>query len=314
MSLTTEQSARRVSGVGASECAAVLGVSRYATPLDIYAKKVNPQNYYSQEADHLRWGHLLEPVILDAYESTQGVRLSRSPDTVICQDHHYMFAHLDAQVVGPFNHPLVGRVVEAKSSGVYAPKEWGPSGTDNVPMEYLIQVHHQMICMGQGVGSVGDIAVLIGGNDFRIYSIPFDKALATQIVGGVSKFWSSVLARNPPKPQTVDDLNKLFIVSNGKEIKATPEIGLTVRDWKGNVAIRNQLDETIEKQEFTIKEFMQDNDALVVDGRVVATWKQYDGALRFDQKAFSLEHPEMYRQYSKQGRPVRRFVSSKEKK
>jgi putative phage-type endonuclease len=310
--ITEGQRKARVNGVGASECAAALGVSRYATPLDIYARKVNAQTYSTAETDAIRWGNLLEPVILDAYESMHGVTLERSPNTIVCKEFPFMFAHLDAMVVGvqAGKGNLLGRVVEAKSSGIYAPREWGPDGSDQVPMEYLLQVHHQMMCVGAKVGDYGDLAVLIGGNDFRVYHIPFDPGLSDMISLGLRKFWEMVIGRTPPKAKTVEDLDKLYVVTAiGRTINATTDVEQQAVRLADLLADVDRLKGHIEEAEFFVKGYMQDADALVsVDGtRTLATWKQYKGALRFDSKAFAIEHPDMYAKFSKRAADTRRF-------
>ena len=50
----------------------------------------------------------------------------------------------------------------------------GEPGTDEIPDYYMTQVQHYLAVTGV---KTADVAVLIGGNDFRIYTIEADEEL-----------------------------------------------------------------------------------------------------------------------------------------
>ncbi len=58
--------------------------------------------------------------------------------------------------------------------------------------------------------------------------------------------------------------------------------------------------------------FMNDKQTLLdVNGMIGATWKQREGSVRFDAKAFKAAHPELYPTFETQGEPVRTFLLKK---
>jgi putative phage-type endonuclease len=170
--------------LGASECAAALGVSPFDTPIDIWQRKIGKAPPVA-ETDAMRWGKKLERVIQEEYEERTGETLAtqvfaRHPERP------WMTATLDGLTPA-------GKVVEFKTASAFA-REWGDEA-DEVPMQYLVQLHHQMVVVG---ATEADLAVLIGGQDFRVYSVRQDADLARHVRTGAERFWRCVETRTPP--------------------------------------------------------------------------------------------------------------------
>jgi putative phage-type endonuclease len=68
--------AARRTGIGGSDIAAILGLSPWRTPLDVYRDKVDGAEQPETEA--MRWGRLLEDVIAREYAVRAGVRIQRA--------------------------------------------------------------------------------------------------------------------------------------------------------------------------------------------------------------------------------------------
>ena len=159
-------------------------------------------------------GQLLEPVIRQEYANQTGRVVRVPPGTIRHAVHPFMLAHFDGVTDD-------GRIFEAKTSRTG--EHWGP-GLDEVPHDYLIQVQHYMAVSGM---KLADIAVLIGGSDFRIYEIEADPRMQDLIIEGEQDFWKLVQRGVPPTPDfdtgNVNDLLKrLYPGTNGKTIPAPP--------------------------------------------------------------------------------------------
>jgi len=63
--------AERKRGIGGSDAAAILGLSKFRTPLQVYLDKIG-QAPPIEETAPMRWGKKLEPLILDEYEQIKG--------------------------------------------------------------------------------------------------------------------------------------------------------------------------------------------------------------------------------------------------
>ena len=186
-------------------------------------------------------------------------------------------------------------------------KKWGDLGTDQIPESYLLQVaYYAAICDVPKV----DIAVLIGGQDFRIYTYNRDKNLEEKLIKIGVNFWHNhIEKRIPPKCVSTRDTFNLFPQSNYHEIVAEDNI---IQKWEELKAAREEeskIQSTIEKLKTDIQEFMRDYDVLIDNqGNVIATWKNTTPKSFFDLKRFKYEAKDLYSKYTSVGKQSRMFL------
>lgn len=286
----------RLSGIGGSDAAAILGLSRYKTPLAVYQEKrgeAAPQD----DNEAMLWGRVLEPVIRQQYAERTG-RTVRIPDNLIRHgSHDWMIANLDGMTDD-------GRVIEIKTARVAA--GWGEPGTDEVPHEYLLQVQHYMAVTGF---PVADIAVLIGGSDFRLYEIHADHELQSLLIHEEGLFWQCVERGEPPEPMSLADCQARFgRASREAAVEAAPEVLRALNRLREIKTGIDLLEAEADDQKAIVLKALGESDTLVSAGVTLATWKAAAGAKRFDAAAFKSVFPEMYAQFVKTGEPSRRFL------
>jgi putative phage-type endonuclease len=187
--------AARRGGLGASDAPAVLGLSPWMSPVELYLEKIG-QGRAVEETEPMRLGKLLEPILAAEY-----VRRCGSSGRLIQQvftrhrDHPWMFATLDGVRDD-------GRIVEFKAVGWRKAHEWGEEGTEDIPMHYLCQVHHQLAVSN---APAADLLVLVGGQEFRQYTVPRDSFMVETLVELEYAFWDRVVRRDPPGELSPDD-------------------------------------------------------------------------------------------------------------
>lgn len=222
MSLSAEQHAARQLGIGGSDAAVALGLSKWKTPFELYLEKRGEIERSQEETQFQYWGKKLEPVVRQEYSDRTGYTVRQPTGTIWHPDYDWMCAHVDGVI------PEHKRGYEGKCAIQYVVHEWGESGTDQVPDEYLIQCQHYMIVYGM---PVWDLAALIGGNDYRQYEIPEDKELQEMIIEGEKDFARRVREGDPPPlnyehRSALDLLKKLYPGTNGKRIVADKQAEL----------------------------------------------------------------------------------------
>ena len=116
----------RKNGIGASETAAILGLSRYKSAVDVYIDKTKEIISPRPDSAASKRGRRLEPIVLDMYEEQYGA-IHRNPPQVTSKQYPFMFASLDAARVDD------GRPVEAKTAGKFVAFQWGEAETDDIP-------------------------------------------------------------------------------------------------------------------------------------------------------------------------------------
>ena len=120
-----------------------------------------------------------------------------------------------------------------------------------------------------------DIAVLIGGQDFRIYTYNRNKELEEKLIKIACNFWyNHIEKRIPPKCVNTRDTFNLFPQSNYHEIVAEDNILEKWKELKTAKEEESRIADTIEKLKVEIQEFMRDYDMLIDHkGNPIATWK-----------------------------------------
>ena len=219
MTLTPEQLAVRQTGLGASEIAAVAGLDPHRTPLDIWMLKRGLAEPFPGN-EFTRWGNRLEAVIAGAYAEARGVLLD-TRDTLRHAGEPWMLATPDRVVLDSAG--AEERLLQVKNRGLRQADRWGEPGTDQVPDEVAAQCHWEMAVTGL---ALCDVAVLIGGNDFRIYTLRRDAEIEAALTGIGRRFWfDHVEAGVRPDPVAADGaaLARLFPTHDDLLLPATPE-------------------------------------------------------------------------------------------
>ena len=209
--------AARMKGIGASDAAAVMGLSPYKGQVELWGEKtgkIKPADLSENEA--VQWGIRLEPAVADAYEGKTGKRLiDLGRRTVITgRIAEFAIATLDRVIDVPENPG----VLEIKTTGSERQSAWenGP------PLQYQVQVQHQLMVTGL---AWGEFAVLFGGQKFGIIRAERNEAFIALLLDKEAQFWDKVQRDIPPDPETVDGsesttraVKQLFPNDSGLEI------------------------------------------------------------------------------------------------
>jgi len=220
--------AERRSGIGGSDMSAILGINPFGrTVHDVYMEKVGLAKS-KQPSKRMLIGTRLEPVIAEWYVVETGFGVSH-PGLLRHKEHNFLIGHLD----GIASKNGDRGVLEIKTTDARFAYLWGEQSSDEVPDVYNIQVQHYM-----GLADLGwaDIAVLIGGNDFRIYRVPRNQRLWAAMCQAAEEFWVKyVLPKMPPPIDGTESaktlLTKLYPRDSGVEMLADAELDETVQTY-----------------------------------------------------------------------------------
>jgi putative phage-type endonuclease len=292
----------RRTGIGGSDVAAIMGISRFKTPGDVFRSKV--QGVASGDNEAMFIGRWLEPFVLDMYAEKRGVTVERVEGVLRHPDHPELLANLDGRVSDS------RRIVEAKTA--YDDRDWGEDGSADIPPDYFCQVQHYMMVTGF---EVADVPVFFRGNranTFRIYTVEADPTFQQDIKEVCLKFWADTMAGLEPWPVTFEEMQANWTArvmeKGGEVLPATPE---TIEQIGKLRAIRQDiatLEEVRDELTRSIKKDMNTAEALVHDGRNLITWKLTKPRTTFDTDLFKAEQPELYAKYLRESSPHRVFL------
>ncbi len=179
--------AARQHGIGGSDVSAIVGMNPWKTALDVYCDKLGlaePQ----AENRAMRLGKRLEPAILGEYTLETGRVAWLNSELYRHPRFEWALGTPDAFTSEPG--------VELKAHGLRQAVRFGEPGTDEIPEEHICQVSWYMALTGR---ESWDLAVLLGGQDFRVYHVARNPDLEAVLLEAAERFWKDhVLAEIPP--------------------------------------------------------------------------------------------------------------------
>lgn len=185
--------------LGASDIAAVLGLSPYRSPLDVWSEKTAAEAPPQVETEDTLRGHAMEPVI-ETILRHRGMKLLPGGEWGI--EGTPLLVHPDRLVDGS---PLVVEMKAPRRWGA-----WGEDGSDDVPTEYLVQVQVQMAALRANGHEIDSCSIVAMCGELRVYPIPFVQDTATQIVRFCQEWWGRhVVGREEPPAHTAEEINKI---------------------------------------------------------------------------------------------------------
>lgn len=191
-------SADRRTFLGASDIAAVLGLSPYTTPGDVWSEKTSSEPKPQLDNDDVARGLAMEPVI-DHMVRRRGVVLEAGGE----------FQIVGSCVVVHPDRLAPDGVWELKAPRRWS-KAWGEEGTDEVPEQYLVQIMVQMLAVRAAGRSVDSSHIAAMCGELRTYPIAFNLDTARSIVDYADGWWNRhVKAGVEPPAHSVVELNQI---------------------------------------------------------------------------------------------------------
>lgn len=286
-------------GIGGGDIAALMGVSDFRTPLDVWFNKVEGEKV--EENNAIRAGRYLEDGICQWFADTSGVEINKPEFPVCCSiEKPWQMAAFDRFVETGL---AIRPVLEAKSTA----KNIEPD-LSNFPADWY--------CQGQWYLSVtGGEAVYfawleIFTRSFKKEVFADDQELISQMVEVGERFWKeNIEKRIRPDSQNVKDLIRLFPShQDGKAIEAQAELVEEIERLKDMKAQIKLLEENADLLAGNIKAIMKDAEKITLNGTPIVTWKLSAPSKRFDSKRFEQENPDLFEVYATETPGSRRFL------
>ena len=305
MLINQDFSVDRTKYIGGSDIGAILGLSRFRSPLEVWMEKTGKETK-KLDSLPLRFGSFAEEFVASEYARATGFRLIHDESIYIHPEHAFMCAHMDRFVLDG-SDPSPTRILECKTAHPFSSGDWGEAGSDEVPMSYLCQCIWYMAITS--INQV-DLAVLFGNSDFRIYAMNRDLGLENTVLEKASLFWNDyVLKDTPPPAQSEADCQTLF--SKGDPKKSLEAQSETLELAKRVALLNSEIgtrEEAISAIKQAIMSQMGEAETLTYQGKVLATWKAPKPSFRLDSKRLELERPKIASNYKIPVQNSRRLV------
>lgn len=201
--------------VGASESAALFGLSPYTTKFELWHMKVGniPSPDLSTD-ERVNAGQFMEPSIA-AWASHKwhwpilNIKPYRQHPTV-----DRMGCSLDFETVDGLEPVEIKNV----DNLIFRDGDWEYEGDTilDAPAHHLVQVQHQLACVPLNrQPERGWLIVCVGGNKLYRMEVPRHVDFIAKLEGEVTQFWKTVAANEAPQPNFDVDANAISLLYGG---------------------------------------------------------------------------------------------------
>lgn len=285
----------RRSGIGASDVAAILGISPWASPFSLWVDKLGliPDEALDDD-DPREFGQRAEAMLAPWFQDRTGLCVIAEQELRRHPDAPWQFATPDAMVSDRPWTPTLGPADWKTDYG----KPW-----DDIPPHYLAQGQWQMHCTETDRMWFG----VLHGRRFRVYELDRDDDDIEFMAGRVDEFWERhVLAQAPPEVDGSDATTRALAAlypggdtGPGEVIEAAPgsDVQRLVDEWTEAKAKAKAAKEEAEHRGNLVRAELGDATDLVIGDRLAASWRPQTRR-DLDLKALKAAHPDIVRRFT----------------
>jgi putative phage-type endonuclease len=235
--------------IGSSDMAAILGLSPWATPYDVFQQKrgeAEPVDADPEKARLFRRGKRLEPVIVNMLEEERGLNIVARNQRYTDPEFDFLRCEVDAEALIDGEHVNV----ECKSAHPFTAWKYGAEGTDETPIEYTVQAMFSLMLTGRKRCIFG---VLFGTDNLVVYELARDEEVIAEMRKRAVAFWREhILTGTPPAPISLPDVERMLRREPPKTIEASPEVAKLIADLENLRSQERAAHEGVDDRKFEI--------------------------------------------------------------
>lgn len=270
---------QRRRAIGGTDVAAILGLSKFRSPMQVWLEKKGLAETMQNEA--MAWGKRLERSILEGYADAVGhpIVFADPYEFIVSQQVPILGASLDARWADDDQRP-----VDAKNTRFKGP-DWGEAGSDQIPVYYACQLAVQMHVTG---APAADLAVLFSGQQFERFTVYRDMETEAAILERVHLWWERHIVQDIPPDvdghrSTTDWLSKRFRQQTDLMLDPTPELEERARALAGIKAALKELEAQEAENANALKAAIGEAKGI----RGLCTWSQNKDSETLDLKTYA---------------------------
>ena len=276
---------QRKKGIGGSDVAAIMGISPWKSPLEVWLEKTGRASAPDlSEKESVAMGVELESDVLNMYRRRHpGSRSQRVNAILTSKVRPWAQASLD----GITRDPELGwGVLEIKTGSKES--EWA----DGVPLHYLTQVTHYLSVTGY---AFADVAALIGdyGLHYHEYRVMRDEDDLQSVVESVDEFWADYVEKDamPPHITALPSEGKaLYEIYKRSDGEMEPDDAART-EWLASMLadlLQHERDAKLKKAEYTneLKRLVGEHKGIITPDHVI-TWvrsEKRDSGIRIKER------------------------------
>ena len=271
--------ARRL-GIGGSDIGAIMGLSKWKSPVDVWLDKTGRTEPDLEMSEPAYFGIELESFVAAEYSKRSGNKVQRVNQIIKHPQHAWMLANIDRAVVADGSRARLDKdgnlagikgLLECKTASAYLEREWSD---ESAPLAYVAQCQWYMAVTG---AEWCDLAVLIGGQRYICHRIERDESLIAAVIDAGRNFWfNNVLADSPPAPRTPEETLALFPTNSRDDlVVASDDVMRALEAYQLLKQKAKSVDDEMAAVKAAIQSFIGPHSGVCdLQGSPLATWKQ----------------------------------------
>jgi putative phage-type endonuclease len=273
------EDARAGLSITATEIAAVVGLSPWQSRFSLWHKKAGLPTPPFEMNPAIEWGTRLEDAVAQKWEDEHPGLLATPAGTWRHRERTWQRATPDRLIYPqPANEFEIADTADALLEVKTSPfgDEWGPSGSNTIPIHYRCQVMWQMDTLGL---HRTHFAVLISGHDYREYTVDYDPNEARILRDAAERFLRTV--RDGERPDIDGDTatyQTIRVQPDGLEDRDVEiPFGLVIR-WDDAYAALAKASADLTQVRGEVLDLIGNGRRAVCEGRRIAYRTVRDGA------------------------------------
>lgn len=281
----------RKKGLGGSDAAAAIGLSRWKSPFRLWLEKTG-QIVPEEAGESAYWGTVHEPQIRAEFVKRTGKCVSKPEAIFQHPEYPWMLANVDGEIDGE------NAGLEVKTASEAYADEWADG---KIPLAYQIQAFHYMAVMGW---ERMYFAVLIGGNKYvQPDPLERDEEIIADLIQKEEAFWKLVESGETPwldgSESTSAAVSRLYPETDGTAIELPGEEMRWIEQY---IMARDEEKLWGQKKEeaaLQLKTRMGAAARAIVGGAWQVDWGSYK-TNRLDTDRLKTEQPDVYKAFLKE--------------
>lgn len=268
--------------IGGSDAAAIIGLSKWASPYTVWADKTGrlPDK---PDTEAMRQGRDLEEYVAQRFSEATGKRVKRCNAILYNPAYSHSHADVDRMIVGE------NAGLECKTTSTLDVKQF--RGVE-FPEKYYAQCVHYMAITG---ADRWYLAVLVLGKEFHVYTLERDEAEIRALMDAETAFWEQYVETDTPPAadgaESTTDAIRTIYADSSQSICILFGRETLLEEYMALKSQSKALDARISEIQNTIMEDMQDAERGEC-GAYTVIWKAQERET-FQRKEFEKAHPEI---------------------
>ena len=300
MNLTYRATNDREHYLGASEAPAILGLSPWSTPFDVWARKKGYSKPFEGNEATKR-GHRLESVVLQwGAEEVGADEVVSGGDFDSCPVQGPL-PHMAFHPDGWVRHGDEWVLVEVKTA------RFGDGWEDDgIPAVYAAQVAYQLACCPPEVKRAYVFAFITGKDEWLVREVERKAAIEDAFVTRCAEWWERFIDGNETPALDGSDVAGSYLTQKYGRQTTLMEDATEAEDnlLDELLTVRAELKALTDRKkvlEQLLKDSIGDREGIYSSVHGKATWKWQKGRTTFDRKRLEQDSPGIAAQYSKTG-------------